>query len=113
MDYTADDVSHGIDRKHLIQSIKSKGIDIKNVSIRRKEYNEDYHKFNLLIDRMKEEQEVELWEVALYLFQDYFDSAADVLNCFDENNRWGLTEEMRVRYHKGSLKNSLGNFLYF
>jgi hypothetical protein len=99
-------------RQNFFDKVIAAGIEIESVSIKKKEFNEHYHKFNILIDKLVCANEISLFEIAIFLYQDYFDDMKNVLNCFDENNQWALQEESNIRYHKGSLKNVLDNFLF-
>jgi len=111
-EYLEESYIDSMHRSDFFKKIANAKIDITNVSIKKKEYNEDYHKFNILIDKLVAGDEISLFEIAIFLYQDFFDDMKDVLNCFDENNQWALQEEMNIRYHKGSLKNVLDNFLF-
>ena len=111
-EYIEEEYVDSMHRKDFFHKISESGINIENVSIKKKEYNEDYHRFNILIDKLVQNSEITLFEIAIFLYQDYFDDMKNVLNCFDENNQWALQEESNIRYHKGSLKNVLDNFLF-
>lgn len=104
-------VSH-YDKIAFFKEIEEYGIDIEKTSIKRKEYNEHYFKFNILLDRMKTDNHIKLFDVCMYLFEDYFDNVKDVMACFDENNQWNLKEEASLSYHKKSVKSILDNFLF-
>jgi hypothetical protein len=101
-----------IGRHIFYDSVKKQNIDLSKASAKKKEYNEHYHKFNVLAFKLKEEEDIRLFEIAKYLWEDYFDNIQEVLNCFDENNMWALREEAAVTYNKGSIKNILDSFLY-
>ncbi len=111
-EYVEEGYVETLQRKKFFTEVENNNIDITHVSVKKKEYNEHYHKFNILIDKLVDKGSITLFEIALYLYQDYFDDMKDVLNCFDENNQWALREESSIRYHKGSLKTILDNFLF-
>lgn len=100
------------DKERFLEIVREEGIDIEKTSIKKKQYNEHYHKFNILLDRMKTDNQVRLFDVCLYLFEDYFHKPSDVMACFDENNQWVLKEEVSEAYHKKSVKSILDNFLF-
>ena len=60
---------------------------------------------------MKSTNQIKLFDICMYLFEDYFDKPTDVMNCFDENNTWNLKEEVSTAYHKKSVKSILDSFL--
>lgn len=99
------------DKERFFSLIREQRIDIEKASIKKKEYNDHYHKFNILLDQMKGDNQIKLFDVCLYLFQDYFDKPSDVMNCFDENNSWNLKEEVSEAYHVKSVKSILDSFL--
>lgn len=101
-----------LQRKRFFKEIEDNKINLKLVTIKKKETNKHFHKFNVIIDRMVETGFITLHEIAIYLFKDYFDTAAEVLGCFDDNNKWALREEMNLMYHKPSMKNKLDNFMF-
>lgn len=92
--------------------IKRKDIDLTKVSIKKKAYNEDFYKFNILVSELKEAYNLPIFEIALYLYKDYFDTMTEVMCCFDENNTWMLREEAAQQYHLDSVKNTLDSFLF-
>ena len=87
-------------------------IDLEKVSIKKKAYNEDFYKFNILVSNLKDEEALPIFEVAMYLYRDYFDTMQEVLCCFDENNHWMLKEEAAQMYHMDGVKNTLDSFLF-
>ncbi len=104
-------VSH-YDKIAFFKEVTDAGIDIEKASAKKKEYNEDYHKFNKLLDDLKSDNHIKLFDVCMYLFEDYFDNVKTVMSCFDENNQWNLKEEASLAYHKKSVKSILDNFLF-
>lgn len=99
-------------RKRFFEEIEKAGIDLKSTSTKKNETNKHFHMFNVIIDKMVERGNITLYEIAIYLFKDYFDTAPEVLGCFDDNNRWALEEEMNIMYHRKSMKSILDNFLF-
>lgn len=112
-DSTEDIYLEEFSKNEFFNIIKRHNIDMDRVSVKKKEYNDHYHKFNVIIYKLKEENDISLFDIAMYLYKDYFDDINDVMNCFDENNKWALKEEANLKYHKGSLKTILDNFLFF
>lgn len=103
---------NNIEKKEFFKEVEKEGINIEKVCIKKKEYNEHFHKFNILVDRLREDEGKSLIDIAVYLYEDYFDKLQDVWACFDENNTWVIQEEIEIRQHKGSVKSILDHFLF-
>jgi hypothetical protein len=100
------------DKERFLDIVREQGIDIEKTSVKKKQYNEHYHKFNILLDKMKSDNQIKLFDVCMYLYEDYFDKIPAVMACFDENNSWNLKEEVSASYHKKSVKSLLDSFLF-
>lgn len=100
-----------MEKQKFFSLVEIAKIDLKSVSLPKKELNDHFHKFNVLVGRLNG-RGFSVFDIAMYLFEDYFERIQDVLNCFDENNLWLLKEEASLKYHKGKLKTILDNFLF-
>lgn len=96
----------------FFKEVEAAEIDIEKTSIKQKQYNEHYFKFNILLDRLKSNNSIKLFDICMYLFEDYFDKVADVMACFDEYNQSLLKEEAAIAYHIPYGKSLLENFLF-
>jgi hypothetical protein len=111
-DSTERNVFNNIEKRNFFSLVESRGVDIGRVCVKRKEYNEHYHKFNILVDYLKEKEGKSLIDMAIYLHEDYFDKLADVWACFDENNTWAMQEEAMLINRKECGKSILDNFMF-
>ena len=105
-------IINNMEKEDFFKLLKKNSILLSNVSIKKKEYNEDYFKFNILVSGLVEESKFTVFDIALFLFEDYFHTVTDVMSCFDENNLYNLKMEGEEIYHRDSFKNTLDNFLY-
>jgi len=85
-------------------------VDFKRVSDKKKDQNEDFHKFNILIKKLKKEKKYSLLEVAIFLSIDLFKEKI-VIDCFNEENYYTLRCELSKKYNTGMEFNILEDFL--
>lgn len=105
------DYAEDIDKRSFFEMLKKENIDLDMVSDRKKDQNENFHKFNILINRLYYDGKLEVKNAAIFLYKDYFDTFDQVLCCFDEFNLYILKYEMANNHHKKINRNSLENFM--
>lgn len=103
---------NNIEKKRFFDLIDNENIDISKVCVKKKEYNDHFHRFNILVNRLKEDENKSIIDIAVYLYEDYFTKLQDVWSCFDENNTWTLQEEIEIKKRKGNVKSILDHFLF-
>lgn len=105
---------------HLIKSIRKKDffelvfmneIDMKRVSDKKKDQNEDFHKFNILVKQLITDKQYNLIEIATFLADDLFKEKI-VIECFNEENYYNLRCEFSKKYNTEMEFNILEDFLY-
>ena len=98
-------------KKDFFDIMYRNDIDFKRVSDKKKDQNEDFHKFNILIKKMKNEKKYTLTEVAIFLSIDLFKEKI-VVECFNEENFYNLRCELSKKYDTGMEFNILEDFLF-
>lgn len=98
-------------KKDFFDIIFRNEIDLSKVSEKKKDQNEDFHKFNILIKQLKKERKYTLIEVASFLHKDLFIEKT-VIECFNEENFYNLRCEFSKKYDTGMEFSILEDFLY-
>lgn len=101
-----------IDRKEFFKMLEEKQIDLDMVSNRKKDQNEQFYKFNILVNELYYSGKMDMKTIAIFLFKDFFDDYNQVLRCFDEFNTYILKYDMAGNHHRKIEKNTLQNFMY-
>lgn len=94
---------HDIQKRNFYKELEKYGIDLTKISTKRRSFNEDFHRFNLVVKNMKFESRLTMVECAKYLMNDYF-KESEVLLCFNEENRYELEKEVYSLYRNTALK---------
>ena len=98
-------------KKDFFDIMYRNDIDFKRVSERKKDQNEDFHKFNILIKKLKQKKKYNFIEIASYLGKDLFKESKVIL-CFNEENFYDLRCEFSRIYDTGMEFNILEDFLH-
>lgn len=85
-------------------------VDFQKVAEKKKDQNEDFHKFNILVKKLVDEKKYTLMEIAIYLTEDLFKEKI-VTECFNEGNYYNLRCEFSKKYDTGMEFNTLEDFL--
>lgn len=105
-----DDIFTNINKKILGKLIEENKIDFDKVILRKKSYNEHYHKFNYLIKKLVYETNITMIDCATFLLTDYFKERL-VFDCFDEENMHQLRMELANKYRIKTDGNILKYFV--
>jgi hypothetical protein len=97
-------------KKDFFDIVYRNEIDFKRVSDKKKDQNEDFHKFNIMIKKLKKEKKYTLIEVAIFLSIDLFKEKT-VIECFNEENYYTLRCELSKKYDTGMEFSILEDFL--
>lgn len=98
-----DDILRTVSKQKFYDLIKLEGINLEIVSNGKRNRNEEFHKFNLFVNKIYNDHRFLMTDLFLYLEEDWFD-AKTTANCFNEENLVILREESTIRFHKKSKK---------
>jgi hypothetical protein len=104
------DVIKQMDKKAFFKLIEDNNIDLDEVVKKKKDRNVNFHRFNLLVREQCEKGHLNIVEIAVYLYTDYF-KTNDVLECFDEYNNYDLRCEISNKFGLTTRKSVLSKFL--
>lgn len=105
-----DEIFINLNKKSLMTLVELNNIDFNKVIVKKKSYNEDFHKFNYLVKKLVRETKITMIECAVFLYTDYFKEKM-VFECFDEDNMYTLRTELARKYNIGMDTNVLKYFL--
>jgi hypothetical protein len=104
-----EDVIHNISKDKFFTILKKYNIDLVKVSNKKKAFNDDFHRFNLIIKKLKNDDRISMIECAKFLYIDYF-KEREVLDCFNEENRYELKREIYKMYESKLFKKYAKSF---
>lgn len=104
-----EDVLQNISKEKFFKYLERYNIDLIKVSNKKKDFNDDFHRFNLIVKKLKNQERISMIECAKFLFIDMFDERK-VLDCFNDGNKFELKCELKEMYSKLFLKKAFKLF---
>lgn len=94
-------------KEKFFKGISDMGIDLKEVPLEKKTCGDNFIRFNYFVEKFIDKENVGVFDMAVYLFEDYFDSYRDILKCFDDDHRQMLEIEARIKTNRAVPTSSL------
>lgn len=108
--YNENEMVDEIGRNSFFRIMKENGVNFDEVKQKQKSSNEQFHKFNFLIRKLKKENRISFIDVFNYLNEmvcEYNES----LDCFDEASKYYLRREMGEKYFIKMKSNKMKKFI--
>jgi len=106
-----DECIHVMMKERFFNGISEMGIDLKEVPLEKKNSGSNFIKFNYFVEKFMDKENVGVFQMAVFLFEDFFDSYRDVMKCFDDDHRQMLEDEARVKTNRGVSSSALKDIL--
>lgn len=92
------EITNNINKKEFFEIMSNNNIDFDKVILKKKSYNQDFHKFNYLVRKLVLNTDISLIDCAVYLLTDFFKEKV-VFECFNEENYHELREELAEKFN--------------
>jgi hypothetical protein len=96
-------------KQEFFNIVYRNNINLEKVIHKNKEQNEDYYKFNIIIDKLVQKKKFTFIEIAIFLIEDVYKDD-QIQSAFTEDNFYKLRYELTMIYDTGMEISILDDF---
>jgi hypothetical protein len=100
------DIMNRLNRVKFIELLESSGINMEMVANGKRNKNEEFHKFNIFIDTMNNDENISMIDICMILEETYFDMKT-IIKCFNEENEYALRDEVARAFNVKRFRSKL------
>ncbi len=100
------DIMIKLSRTKFLEELEKSGINLENVASGKRIKNEEFYRFNILLDRLNNDENISMIDMVLALEENFFDMKT-VVKCLNEENEYCLRDEMIRQYNVKKYRSKL------